>query len=67
MDAIWDEHFVDLVCDPPETFTYGGMIAHVMTLAAQRRGAALQLLHGYGASDAGWGDPIEYDTQERVR
>jgi AraC family transcriptional regulator len=24
-----DETFVDALCDPPEIFTYGGMIAHV--------------------------------------
>jgi len=26
-----DEAFVDAICDPPEVFTYGGMIAHVLT------------------------------------
>ena len=29
-----DETFVDAICDPPEVFTYGGMIAHVLTFAA---------------------------------
>ena len=32
-----DETFVDAICDPPEVFTYGGMIAHVLTFAAHRR------------------------------
>ena len=32
-----DETFVDAICDPPEIFTYGGMIAHVLTFAAHRR------------------------------
>lgn len=29
-----DETFVDAICDPPEVFTHGGMIAHVLTFAA---------------------------------
>jgi hypothetical protein len=29
--------FVDTTCDPPEVFTYGGMVAHVLTYAAHRR------------------------------
>ena len=32
-----DETFVDALCEPPEMFTYGGMIAHVLTFAAHRR------------------------------
>ena len=32
-----DETFVDAICEPPEVFTYGGMIAHVLTFAAHRR------------------------------
>ena len=32
-----DETFVDALCDPPQVFTYGGMIAHVLTFAAHRR------------------------------
>ena len=32
-----DETFVDALCDPPEVFTYGGMIAHELTFAAHRR------------------------------
>ncbi|HSN07364.1 MAG TPA: AraC family transcriptional regulator, partial [Candidatus Angelobacter sp.] len=26
-----DDTFIDALCDPPEVFTYGGMIAHVLT------------------------------------
>ncbi|HEY6075572.1 MAG TPA: AraC family transcriptional regulator, partial [Gaiella sp.] len=32
-----DETFVDATCDPPRVFTYGGMLAHVLTFAAHRR------------------------------
>ena len=27
----WDDTFVDALCEPPETFTYGGMFTHVLT------------------------------------
>ena len=29
-----DDTFVDALCEPAEVFTYGGMIAHVLTFAA---------------------------------
>lgn len=33
----WGDTFVDALCDPPRVFTYGGMVAHVLTYAAHRR------------------------------
>src|SRR5438270_14082645 len=30
----WDSGFVDALCDPPESFTCGGMLAHVFTFSA---------------------------------
>ena len=27
----WDDTFVNALCDPPETFTFGGVFAHIMT------------------------------------
>lgn len=32
-----DEAFIDATCDPPQTFTYGRMLAHVLTFSAVRR------------------------------
>jgi hypothetical protein len=29
-----DDTFVDALCEPAEVFTYGGMVAHVLTFAA---------------------------------
>jgi AraC family transcriptional regulator len=55
-----DETFVDAVCDPPQVFTYGGMIAHVLTFAAYRRTLAVQALDAVGESDLGWGDPMQW-------
>ena len=55
-----DETFIDAVCDPPETFTYGGMVAHVLTFAAVRRTMAIGALESAGVTDLGSGDPMRY-------
>jgi AraC-like DNA-binding protein len=55
-----DETFVDAVCDPPEVFTYGGMIAHVLTFAAHRRTLVCGALHDAGITDLGSGDPMRW-------
>lgn len=55
-----DDTFVDAVCDPPEVFTYGGMIAHVLTFAAHRRTLVALALDAAGVSDLGWGDPMHW-------
>lgn len=54
------ETFVDAVCDPPEVFTYGGMIAHVLTFAAHRRTVVLGALADAGVTDLGSGDPMRF-------
>ncbi|WP_102127302.1 helix-turn-helix transcriptional regulator [Deinococcus planocerae] len=33
----WRQTFVDALCEPPEVFPYGGMLAHVLTVDAHRR------------------------------
>ncbi|MGI8825260.1 MAG: DinB family protein [Chloroflexota bacterium] len=57
----WDEGFVDALCDPPESFTYGGMLAHVATFSAYRRTEAVFALRELGVDDIGLGDPIEWE------
>jgi AraC-like DNA-binding protein len=58
-----DETFVDAICDPPEVFTYGGMIAHVLTFAAHRRTLVCGALIEAGISDLGAGDPMRWVAQ----
>ena len=36
-DGRLDETFVNATCDPPETFSFGSVLAHVLTFAAHRR------------------------------
>jgi AraC family transcriptional regulator len=55
-----DETFVDALCEPYEVFTYGGMIAHVLTFAAHRRTLVAGALHDAGITDLGAGDPLRW-------
>jgi AraC family transcriptional regulator len=55
-----DETFVDAVCEPPQVFTYGGMIAHVLTFAAHRRTLVCGALYAAGVTDLGAGDPMRW-------
>jgi hypothetical protein len=59
-DGRLDETFVDAVCDPPEVFTYGGMIAHILTFAAHRRTLVCGALADAGITDLGAGDPMRW-------
>lgn len=56
----WEESFVDELCTPPETFTYGGVLAHVITYSAHQRLVILDVLRRFGIQDLGSGDPMEY-------
>ncbi len=53
-----DDTFVDALCEPAEVFTYGGMVAHVLTFAAHRRTLVALALAQHGADELGWGDPM---------
>jgi len=57
----WDDTFVDALCEPAETFTYGGVFAHIMTFNAHRRLMALDALRQLGIQTEGFGDPMEYE------
>lgn len=55
----WDDHMIDALCDPPETFVIGAVIAHVITYAAFRRQVVRMLLRDAGCA-VDDGDPIEW-------
>ena len=46
----WDDAFVDALCEPPERFTYGGVVAHVLTFGAIRREHLASVLAELGCS-----------------
>ena len=52
-----EETFIDTTCDPPSVFTYGGVVAHVLTFAAHRRTLVCGALIDEGITDLGDGDP----------
>ena len=68
----WGDRVVDALCDPPESFVLGSVLAHVLTYSAQRRGLARALLRRAGIAvgeparpggppdPARDGDPIEW-------
>ena len=58
--SAWDDTFVDALCEPPETFSFGGMFAHVITFNAYRRMLAIDALRWLGVKVEGVGCPMEY-------
>jgi hypothetical protein len=65
-ESKWDDTFVDAVCTPAETFTFGGMIAHVVTYSTSRRQAILKAMEQLGMSDLGHGDPLAWEMERRT-
>lgn len=57
--ADFDETFVDATCVPAQVFTYGGMVAHVLTFAAHRRILVHGALEDAGITDLN-GDPMRW-------
>lgn len=53
----WDDTLIDALCDPPESFVLGSVVAHVLTVDAGRRMVTRMLLRAAGV-DPGDGDPI---------
>ncbi|MBV8834420.1 MAG: helix-turn-helix domain-containing protein [Acidobacteriaceae bacterium] len=58
--SAWEDTFVDALCEPPETFTFGGMFAHVITFNFYRRMLAIDALRRLGVKVDGFGCPEEY-------
>jgi AraC family transcriptional regulator len=58
----WDDAFVDALCEPPQSFTYGGVLAHVLAYGAVRREALAGVLAELGARVPSSGDPIEWEA-----
>jgi AraC-like DNA-binding protein len=57
----WDDAFVDALCTPPESFTFGSVIAHILTVSMVRRQSVIGALRELGVSDAETRDPIEWE------
>jgi AraC family transcriptional regulator len=58
----WDDAFVDALCEPPQSFTYGGVISHILSYGAVRREALAGVLAELGAAVPSTGDPILWEA-----
>ena len=57
----WGDTFVDALCEPPESFTFGAMFVHVITFNSYQRIMAMDVMRRMGAKIEGFGDPTEYE------
>jgi AraC family transcriptional regulator len=60
----WDDAFIDALCQPPQSFTFGGVLAHILTFAAHRRMTLIAVLRELGVEDVDAACPIDW---ERMR
>jgi hypothetical protein len=58
--------FVDALCQPPVSFTFGGVVAHVLTFSAHRRQVLIGALEELGVDGVEPGDPIEWERLREV-
>jgi hypothetical protein len=58
----WDDAFVDALCEPPQSFTYGGVLSHILSYGAVRREMLASVLHELGATVPP-GDPILWEQR----
>ena len=66
--AAFDDAFVDALCEPPQSFTYGGVLvarAHATARSGARRWprCCVEL----GASVPSYGDPIVWEDAQSAR
>ena len=63
----WDDAFVDALCTPPVSFTFGSVIAHILTVSMTRRQTVVDVLRELGIADAETRDPIEWERMLAAR
>jgi AraC family transcriptional regulator len=56
----WDTAFVDATCEPPESFTFGGAVAHVLSWDSYRRQVLAGALNERGIQTPGLTDPMHF-------
>ena len=65
-ENLWDTAFLDMLCKPPESFSYGGMISHILTYTSYRRLVAVSILKRLDLydEDVGRGDPLDWERTQ---
>jgi AraC family transcriptional regulator len=57
----WDDAFVDALCEPPVSFTFGSVVALILESGILRRHAIVSALRDLGVKDVETRDPIEWE------
>ncbi|MEV0585244.1 AraC family transcriptional regulator [Nonomuraea sp. NPDC050310] len=57
----WNDAFVDALCEPPQSFTLGGVVAHVLTFSAHRRQVLIEALADLGVAEVAPACPMEWE------
>jgi len=63
----WDDVFVDALCTPPVSFTFGSVIAHILTVSVIRRQTVIDVMRELGVPDVETRDPIEWERAMAAR
>ena len=63
----WDDVFVDALCTPPVSFTFGSVIAHILTASVVRRQTIIGALSDLGIQNVEMRDPIEWERMIAAR
>ncbi|HEX5041323.1 MAG TPA: AraC family transcriptional regulator [Candidatus Polarisedimenticolaceae bacterium] len=63
----WDDVFVDALCTPPVSFTFGSVIAHILTVGVVRRQTVIEGLRALGVRAPEVRDPIEWEREVAAR
>ena len=63
----WDDAFVDALCTPPVSFTFGSVIAHILNASVIRRQTVIGVLRELGVPDVEKRDPIEWERMVESR
>jgi AraC family transcriptional regulator len=58
----WDDAFIDALGESPQSFTYGGVLAHVLSYGAIRREMLASVLAELGAAVPEGADPINWES-----
>jgi AraC family transcriptional regulator len=63
----WDDVFVDALCQPPVSFTFGSVIAHILNVGVIRRHTVTEALRELGVTAVETRDPIEWERDIATR
>lgn len=59
----WDDTWIDVLDTPPNTKTYGGAIAHVITHSMHHRAQLLYMMKSLGLRSLPEGDVLSWESQ----